>query len=135
MRSHPQKSSCTPLAELRQAVPLMAEVPDHRALEHVAAGLSTTNRFTKPFTRFAGRVAEERGCATRGPVEVAPGVWAHRSATGTQLWHRPPTPAEVRACLSGTPTPRSTRTRSTRSPRRQSVTLTPEAARVARIFR
>ena len=110
----------------------MAEVPDHRALEHVAAGLSTTNRFTRSYMRFAGRVAEERGCATRGPIEVAPGTWAFRSAAGTQIWNRPPTQAEVRECLSGTtPTPRSTRTR---SPRRQSVAVTPEAARVMRIF-
>ena len=133
--SPPQKSRSTPLAELRQAVPDLADVPEHRALEHVASGLASSSRFTRPFVRFAGRLAEERGCATRGPVEVAPSTWAYRSATGTRIWRRPPTPAEVRECLSGTPTARSTRTRSTRSPsRRPSVTMTPEAARVMRIF-
>jgi hypothetical protein len=108
--SQPLKSSGSlALAGLRRKYPHLRDLDPERMLEVVSAALQT-GRGGRELAGLVGRYAAERGCASLGPVQIGPSTWAHRDADGTtQLWHRPPTDAERRACrevraISVTPT-------------------------------
>lgn len=129
------------LDALRDTLPALADLDERRALEVVSLGLRSDARAARQLAGFAGRRARELGCASEGPVQVAPSTWAHRSADGrTQVWHRPPTAAEVRALTSGrsataAPTARTQVRTQVRSAATPTVKLSPAAARVGRIFK
>lgn len=122
---------------LRNALPGLADLGEVRTLEVVALGLRTDARAARQLAGFAGRRARELGCASEGPVQVAPSTWAYRSADGTtQVWHRRPTEAEVRALTGAHPSahpPARTQVRRTSSA--PTVKLSPAVARVGRIFK
>jgi hypothetical protein len=100
MSQPPKSSSSLALADLRRRFPDLRGLSHERTLELVATGLRTNNRGLGKLMSFAGRYAQERGCASLGPVQIGPSTWAYRGADGrTQIWHREPTPAERRACI------------------------------------
>lgn len=128
------------LDALYRDLPELRSLTERAALERVAGGLRTCAPAVRQLASFAGRRAEELGCASRGPVEVAPGSWAYRSADGrTQIWHRRPTDSEMRAFNGARSATRTSarpaaRTRS-RASAASTVKLSPAAARVGRIFK
>lgn len=129
------------LDALRDTLPALADLDERRALEVVSLGLRSDARAARQLAGFAGRRARELGCASEGPVQVAPSTWAYRSADGTtQVWHRRPTEAEVRALTSGrsataAPTARTQVRTQVRRAATPTVKLSPAAARVGRIFK
>ena len=110
----------------------MRKLSDPRALEVIAVGLHSQGLHTRALVGFAGRRAVELGCASEGPVQIAPSTWAYRSATGTKVWHRRPTPAETRELATGARRATKTQTR-----RRKPATTQTSAdmARVERLFK
>lgn len=116
----------------------MTTMTEQRAIEIAAAGLRAGSPDMPRYAALAGRLAEQRGCRSAGPVQIGATTWAYRSANGsTMFWHRRPTAAEVRA-LTGSrtaSTPRSTTRSTTRSRPRSTPAPTPEAQRVGRLFR
>ena len=118
------------LADLHRKYPQPAALDERRTREVVALGLHTDHPAVREFAQYAGKRAVELGCRTAGPVQVAPGTWAHRSATGrTRVWNRPPTDAEIRA-LTGRTTKRAKAPTATTSRRPKA----PATARVERLF-
>lgn len=123
---------------LYRDLPELGDLTEQRALERVAVGLRTCAPVVRQLARFAGRRATELDCASRGPVEVAPGTWAYRSADGrTQLWNRRPTDSEMRAFTGARSATRTSARPAARSRSRSAPTvkLSPAAARVGRIFK
>ena len=126
-------------AALHRELPELRKLGPDRTLAIVGAGIAAGyHPASRPFVRFAGRFAQERGCATSGPVQIGPSTWAHRCADGrTLLWHRRPTAAEVRALTGGRPAARAARrpTRQAAIAVKPSAKTTAAAQRVARLFR
>lgn len=87
------------LARLRRRFPEVRTLgSESRVLEVLGAALKTNARDLGSLVGFAGEYAAENGCRSGGPVKVGASTWVHRSADGsTQVWHRPPTQAEIRA--------------------------------------
>jgi hypothetical protein len=127
------KSSASPLAELQSRLPELRGFSEAQALELADEAVARGVKGARDIVRFVGQVAEERGCASKGPVEVAAGTWAYRSAGArTYIWHRKPTASEVRALTGDVRT--SHTARSVRRPSAPTARRTLATERVGRIF-
>lgn len=102
-----------------------------------AARLSRGSPSANIAAGYLRAAALDAGCEARGPIEVAPGVWAmtRSGSTRVELWHRAPDAVEIRNALSGVSSAGARSLVVARAPRSAPVKITAERARVGRLFR